>query len=220
MNSFSSSNNKRGNGRNNNNNNNGRKYKKTSPMQILKGTEFKAVYDLGTGDEMLDSGTITPLNIIGQGDTSQQRSGRRVRITKVTFKCMIKINQGTALTIPNQNWRVMLVLNRQSNGATFTLADLLQDPSAGDSIVSPYNLASANRFHMYFDRSGWVSSSVTSRHIDFTFYPNFDVLYSGTGSGIADIVTNSLSLLYLSDIASGSNGPDITWHSVTRFIDL
>jgi len=195
-------------------------YKKTSLANIISSTEFKVKYTTTTQSEITSAGAIASINSIDQGDTKSDRSGRKIRITKVSCRIMVEFNPSSALTVPNQNLRFMLIVDRQARGSLFGLTAILNDGSISDSIVSPYNLDNSKRFHVYCDQVCNVSSAYPTRFINLTIMPNFDVIYTGTGGGVSDIITNLLGYLFVSDIAGGSNGPLVTATFTVRFADL
>ena len=74
-----------------------------------------------TGEVLPGGGTSTGLNLIAQGTTESNRVGRKCVITKI----LIRGHVTTASTEANNIIRMLLVLDKQANGAYPAYADVL-----------------------------------------------------------------------------------------------
>ncbi len=93
-------------------------------------------------------GTITAameflnLNIIVQGNTESNRIGRKTTLSRVDVKGHLLLPTTAVAANTNDTVRIMLVCDKQTNGAQFTATDLLET----DSIGQFRNLANSSRF--------------------------------------------------------------------------
>ncbi len=176
--------------------------------------EFKN-HDVPTAATIPDAtGTIQQLTNINQGDTTNTRDGAQVKLTSIFIRGNIKQNASATQTVV----RLMLVLDKQTNQTIYTLADLLQDVTASDSVLSVNNLDNKHRFIVLWDRSFSLSDS-GRQVIAFKFHKklNLKIRYDNTGNGIADLTSYSLSLVRLSDEAT--NVPSLRSITRIRYVD-
>ncbi len=143
-------------------NNNGRKtkaFRRTGPTKFVISTRGRTAtvatelkfHDIDVDDttisatgEILNSGTV---NIIAQGTTESQRIGRKCTIRSINWRFDIVRNENAG------NWdcdvvRVMMYLDKQCNGATATVAGILESTD----YQSFNNLANKGRFRTLYDR--------------------------------------------------------------------
>ena len=156
-------------------------------LQLAQG-EFKAV-DIPRGDDVNTTGYVALLNGMIRGDDISQRIGREVTLRSVQFTYQIGVKDGTGI---DQYVRAMLVYDRQANGATPLITDILSDANT----FSHRNLENRHRFKILFDRMIALNASGEpgSRRV-FKFYRrlNHPVTFNGnTGGTIADIQTGAL----------------------------
>ena len=164
-------------------------------LQLAQG-EFKSV-DVVNGADLNTTGFVTLLNGMTRGDDISQRIGREVtlRSVQLTYQIGSKNNTGT-----DQYVRVMLVYDRQANGSTALISDIL----SGSNTYAPRNLENRHRFSILYDRmiAFNASGEPGSRRV-LRFYRrlNHPVTFNGnTGGTIADIQTGALYF-----VAIGSN---------------
>lgn len=123
-------------------------------------------------------------------------------------------NNATAI---NTQMRVLLVLDRQSNGVAPGINDILMS----SSVASPRNLNNRKRFKIIMDRNYPLSTAGPANRYD-NFYQkdiqtHVQYISSSNTGNIADISTNALYLVHLSDQAV--NLPQIGYYFRLRFID-
>jgi len=172
---------------------------------VLGQGEFKSV-DV-TADLACDSGSqVLLLNGIARGDEINERVGREVTLRSIQFNFTPHV---TVATGTDQQQRVLLVYDRQTNATALTAAQVLLTADT----VAPRNLENRKRFKILFDRtfalnaSGEPGSAVTRRFYRKLRHPvSFNAGDAGT---VADIVTGSLYLVVV-----GSNAPGVTAGSV------
>ncbi len=84
------------------------------------------------------------LNIIAQGNTESQRIGRKVILRRVDVKGVLIIPLSADAADTSEVVRLLLVCDKQTNGAAFTATDIWDT----DSIRSFNNLANSSRFRV------------------------------------------------------------------------
>lgn len=181
-------------------------------LQELVNTEFDYV-DSSSSTTVASAGTLRLLNGMAQGDTASSREGNSIRMKSYYMKYQIA-NNATAV---NTNTRVILVLDKQSNGAQPLVTDIL----ATNTVVSPRNLDNRKRFKILYDKCHSLGTAGPA-NINTEFYfknqQTHVAYYNGSNLGtIADIATNALYLLTISDQAT--NLPAINYYFRLRFID-
>lgn len=91
------------------------------------------------------------INLIVQGITESTRIGRKCTITAIQWRWSLDYFETTAqATATNaEQIRMILYLDRQANGATAAITDILES----NSWLSYYNLANSSRFRILMDRT-------------------------------------------------------------------
>lgn len=126
-----------------------KKTKKTSminPPRKKIGPEKKNV-DLSSTAQLIaaqTTATVTLLNGIDDGATSSTRIGRRVNLVSLTYRFSGSMAATTAGGSPI---RLLIVYDRQPNGATPAITDIV----ILDTISSTMNLANSKRFKVLVD---------------------------------------------------------------------
>ncbi len=110
--------------------------------------ELKFFDTVVAGTALATTGIITSpsLNIVPQGTTESQRVGRKMIIKKIGMRFLLQFNSSTTETADVV--RIIVVLDKQANGAAFAITDVLETASEG----SFNNMANKNRFTILMDR--------------------------------------------------------------------
>ncbi len=173
------------------------------PNQELK------FHDVDLDDAAISStGTVTAsINLIGQGTDESSRIGRKLTIRSINwrFKLIGAVDANTA-TPPNETVRVMMFLDKQANGATAAVLDIL---SVAD-FQSFNNLSNKSRFRTLMDRTYVLNYNAATGadataewkldSVDDTFFKrvNIPIEIIGTGSAaIGDIQSNNIGVLLI-----------------------
>lgn len=109
--------------------------------RILSSEEKKNFDVLGSIVLAPNVATITPLTTILQGDSATARDGRKICLKSVQSNYQITVNT-------NASWRIVVVMDRQSNGTGPLAGDILE---VATNVRSPLNLANAKRFVVLHD---------------------------------------------------------------------
>lgn len=180
--------------------------------------EYKCV-DVAHGPSAVDTtGGLALINGCGRGDDLHERTGRRTTIKSIEIRGYNYVTTGSGT---DQIHRVVLVLDKQPNGAAMTIAQLLNSASH----LSPRNLENRARFQILSDKRWALNSDAAAepgaRKV-WKIYRrvNFPVTYnSGDAGTIADITTNSLYVVYIGSNAAGVTAGSIQFHSRIRYTD-
>ncbi len=182
------------------------------PMVIVQQSpapELK-VHDLDVDDATIAAnGTIAEDSVltIPEGVGEEQRIGRKITVKKIGWKFNIKLPAGTTATA-SDTVRVMLYVDKQTNGAAAAVTDLL----ATDDFQSFNNLSNKSRFYTLMDRTYDVNTSISGngtssdtveKQINDSFYKdcNLPIEYdnSATTGAITTMRSNNIGVLLLSE---------------------
>jgi len=174
-------------------------------LQLGEG-EFKSI-DVSTALAINTTSAMLLLNGIERGDDINQRNGREVTMKSIQLKMATTVTAGDGT---DQIHRVLVVYDRQTNGAPLTTAQVLQTTDC----FSPRNLENRKRFKILFDRTYNLNASGEpgSKHV-LRFYRRLlhPITFNGGDAGnVADIITGSLYMIVV-----GSNVAGVTAGSST-----
>lgn len=170
-----------------------------------KGLELK-FHDKSQGvTNILSSAVITQLLDIAQGTTQSQRIGRKCTIKSIGIRYTVTIPTTPSLSGGADLVRVMLILDKQANGAPLTATQILES----DAVTQYRNLVNSSRFTVLWDKSfiinatagggnGTISDSYANKkHLVFFKKLNLPIEYDGTDGAITEIRSNNLTLLQI-----------------------
>ncbi len=187
---------------------------KVGQLKSLLNVEYKHHNVQTVNTAVTDAGTLTNLSLLSQGDTSQTRDGGSVKFTSLRLAYALRINASATVT----NFRIMIVHDKQTNQAQFTLADLLFDATVIDACFSPPNINNASRFNILYDKLHTLNST-SNAEINRVVYKklNMKTRYDAAVGDITDLTQDSLTLVMVADQAT--NDPSIIFNYRSRFID-
>ncbi len=183
-------------------------------VKSMINVEFKFLDFNATAAGQPESVTLGQVSNIAQGDGGSARDGNQVKLTGIYLTYMWTISASAT----NTQVRVLLVLDKQTNGVIYAAGDLLHDTSINDNIVSPYNLDNKYRFRVLYDRVHHLSdngnqSVSVKRYIKMNEKLRFD----GTTADIANLTSSSITLVTMS--SETTNVPLITRNVRLRYVD-
>lgn len=175
----------------------------------------QAVGDLSAG-VILNGGTAGTLNAIPQGVTSTTRVGRKATIKAIGWRGTVSMEPVASTQTPVQGVvRLMLVLDRQANGATATVTGNPSGLLASANYQSFNNLANKDRFRVLMDRTfdfetpsgagdGTVANDWGGKLCSFTFFKNVDIPleFNSTTGALTEINSNNLFGVMIASSAS------------------
>ncbi len=185
--------------------------------KMERGIELKS-FDSRIIYENIDSTanwTSALVSNIVQGDTNTTREGSKVRFTSIFGNIAVQM---PAVIGGDQIVRVMIVLDRQPNGANLNLLRVLE---VNNDIFSRYNrdtVTPSARIkilsNMYFNMSEYAANSSVKRIIMKKFYVKLNNVaqYEGNLGTVADAVTNAIHVFWDSDNTSVANEATIKWN--------
>lgn len=183
--------------------------------------EKKYLENIASGD-FTSANQVILLNGVPQGDAEQTRDGDQIKMHEVYGHCRISNETTNA-----QNFRFILVQDKQADGTAPTVAEVL-DLSNANPTQAFNNMDNKFRFRILLDKkrvagclsnpgtvgtSGWTqgpTAGSSTGFINFEYYYKFKgkhqglhVRFSGTGATVSDIATNPIYLLIIADTAIG-----------------
>lgn len=205
----------------------------------------KKTVDIDTSSTISSTASINLLNGIQEGTSFYQRVGRKVSLmsTRVTGRVEWVLNAtGPSL---GEYIRIMIVYDRQTNGAAPALADILQNVNnAGTATTtseSGLNMNNSERFFVIRDKRIVVGNAAspqpgsdvsiqafqgtTESSLNIDMYCKLKGLqthYNGTSNPavVGDITTGSLYLVIVGTTAVANTQYTFDWASRTRFMDV
>ncbi len=176
------------------------------------GQELK-LHDLDVDDAgIAANGTIVEDSVltIAQGTTESQRVGRKVVVKAIGWRFAIIINEKTSGAATSDIVRVILYLDKQTNGAAATVTAILES----DDYQSFNQLANKSRFRTLMDRTYEIHSLAGSGRgstdtlnygenmLQDTFFKNVNIPIeydnSVTTGAITSMRSNNIGVLLLS----------------------
>lgn len=182
---------------------------------VTTGTQAYFFYDASTGGV---SG-LEPVFLNGppQGDNPSARNGNSIRSYSVDVDYFIQ--RGTNYNAPV---RIMLVMDRQPESAQVSLANIIDDVTAGDSIVAGLNPANQRRFWILADKRHLLDTYHIEARGHIFKRIRFRVRFSGSSGGYNNCVTGGLWLIFISttkDTSTTTNNPAVTFRAKYKFLD-
>lgn len=166
--------------------------------------EFKH-HDISVNSTISNSGSITLLNNVPQGDTTQSRDGNSVKMKGLDVNFLMERNSSATYTYV----RMIVFMDKQYDGSLSTSNEILDNLN----ILSHRNITNGKRYYVYSDQTYTLNnqrpSVESSKHIS----TNAHVRYNA-GGGIA---SNAIQILFISN--EGTNTPLVAWRSRMRYID-
>ncbi len=156
---------------------------------------------------VVGAGAVSPsVNLIPQGVTESTRVGRKCTLKALMWRGNVTLPEQDAQTTPQSGdvVRLMVILDKQANGAVFTVTDILETADW----QSFNNLANSSRFRVLMDRlitlnyQGLASDgagvvSQANYVLPFTFFKkcNIPLEFSSTTGAIGEIRSNNVTIL-------------------------
>ncbi len=140
-------------------------YKPKSKSKVYQSSGEKKFFDTDVDDATITAAmTINNLTVIPEENGESDRVGRKITITDIYWKYIIRLPGATAVISTSDVVKLMLVQDTQTNGAAFTALNLLDT----DVWESFRNLSNGKRFNVLFSEDIRV------------------VAHSGSGRGTTD----------------------------------
>lgn len=193
------------------------------------------------------TGTILALNMIQAGSSMFNRIGRRLEMKSIRLNCQISV-LGVTRASAQDYGRIMIVYDRQPNGAYPAITDVIQDTDqTGANVTNAYsglNMNNRDRFVTIMDKrmvlpavtntAGAITNAFPNGTEDgpagyqagiseFRNLSNLITHYKADSNPavIGDISTGGLFIISLANIAAASENYNIlTWNSRLKYTDM
>lgn len=184
-----------------------------------------AMEDIAT---VSSSANLILLNGIAQNATGEGRIGEKVAIKSLLLRMCIRAPTADEGDIAYSNCvRVMVFIDRQSNGDRPGLGDVLVHTPTIDPALCPMRLSNRARFKVLCDRHFTIHGGTDGSSYFMEFYKKFKKplvsWYTSTGGSKAEIKSNALWVVFLDDTdptAAMNSKPFVqTFMSRIRYID-
>lgn len=184
-----------------------------------RGGELKFFDTFDAATNVASTGTIMEpsLCLIPQGVTESNRVGRKCTIKSISGRLLcIKLSGATLSTQAASNLRIIVYLDKQCNGATAAVTDLLDTSVITTELLQFNNLANSGRFKTLYSKdivmnSNAATGSGTSSSVDrfwkkFNIRCNIPVEFSSTTGAIGEIRSNNIGVL----MVAGAGNPVVS----------
>ena len=162
------------------------------------------------------TGGVQLLNGIARGDEISERNGRQVTLKSIEMRLRSRTTAGTGV---DQQHRVIVVYDRQTNAAAAGFADVLSSAN----VLYPRNLENRRRFRILFDRIIQLNATGepnSEKIIKWYRRLNHPVTFNAGDAGtVADITTGSLYCMVLGTEAPGATAGTVSGRVRVRFED-
>jgi len=185
--------------------------------------------------------TLDLVNGIAVGANAYQRIGRSVKLHSMRFRgCILRTNSSGSTT--GEFLRVLIVYDRQPNGAFPTYADIIQTiDSTGDGSAGPFDFPNLNNQERFLilrehcmqvpcsataesSQSRAVNETIIDQHQQFMFddYIKLDNLpsnYKDTGATISSVATGAIYVVTCGTEAVASAGCSLNYVTRLKYSD-
>lgn len=176
--------------------------------RMIPRSEKKYVDVFDNNDTVItQAGTITLLSAINQGTTQNDMVGDNCTIVSNLFRIRITPNATSQMNY----LRVMIIRDRQPNGAAPVQADIIETAT---DVLSALTDLNAERFKVLFDKTYTVDTDANGSQVDKVFR-RMKFKYTAQSSG--DVRTNAVWLVMLSNDVT--DGPLVSYYNRLRFKD-
>lgn len=171
-------------------------------------------FDTVLGTNFANNGVIAELslNLIPQGTTESERIGRKCTLVHIGWNWQCTAPAQTVSTSVGGNYRMIMYLDKQCNGATAAVLDILKETEWR----SFYNVANRSRFNILCDKIFTIqptsgAGDTANQHYARTFKSgtwkktvNIPLEFSSTTGVITELKSNNIGLLLISDSVVGN----------------
>lgn len=171
----------------------------------------KKFFDTALAAVALTSGGAvmsSSINLVSQGNAENNFVGRKFTIKSIQMKGnLVKASNSNATlgsVISNAGFRMLLILDKQANGAALTVAELLENADINGLLRAE----NASRFTVIKEWKGQINSQVckddtgnvfatgaTTASVKYFKKCNIPIEMGSTGGAITEVRTNNLALV-------------------------
>lgn len=159
-----------------------------------------------TGSDANYATGFSCINIIGAGTAYYQHIGSKV--TTKSIRLSMGLYSPIAAVGDSARVRYMIIYDRQPTGAYPTTPEILLDSAGGTEFNTGINMTNRSRFLMLRDKIVTLDMGGGNvKHIDEYVKTRLETEYKGDPTGISDITTGALYLIFFYDNTSHANVP-------------
>lgn len=216
-----------------------RRKRRPTAYSVTKGGELKYIDTVSISVVFSTTLGATLLNSLVTGDTNKDRDGKAILVKSIYLRGRIFLNGDIDASAPD-HLRMVIVYDRQSNGAAPTWASVMQSVDSGNNVTNTSfsftNQDNTDRYQILMDKhfgaqdvvanAATTASSQLQQHVvgtpqDISFYRkvNLPTRYGSSAGGIADIQMGAIYLLQFGLIASASAAWSFQGEARLRFSD-
>lgn len=189
------------------------------------------------------TGSVVPINLIQVGSSMFNRIGRKVEMRSVRLTGKCSTAPVTRATVNPDFARIMIIYDRQTNGANPAMADFLQDTDqAGVNLTEAYsglNMNNRERFVTIMDIKFGLPQATATAGVLTNVYPNDSLIpvkidefrrlrgltthfrADSNPAVIGDIATGGLFLISLSEEqTAGTELFQFEWNIRLKYVDV
>lgn len=178
--------------------------------------EFKFL-DFTTGPTAVNTALNNTLNdymdlsFISQGVGENQRIGRKCTLRYLEIRGILRLPSTTTVANASDTVRMIVYIDKQTNGAHGTKDLILKDLVGGDPTNAPLNLEHQFRYSIISDKrfkiepkSGGINTATNgatawvTHPFSFITMLNCPLLYGGSTGVLAELCCNSLHIMFVS----------------------
>lgn len=187
---------------------------------MLKNTEKKHVHLQNNLIPISNAGDLFHVNKVGLGANDYQRIGNKIKMVRLGIRgCLLPSTENVAVDVYN-DVRMLVIYDRQPNGAAPLLAQILTYPTDPNS---PRNPDYTDRYLTLADRSFLVYNKAGQYYHGNKFRINIKkqlrTQFGGDGNGIADITHGSIYVIFLSDSLLADH-PFVKYNTAYTYSDM
>lgn len=161
---------------------------------------------------------MTQINASNQGDASYEHIGKNASITSIALEADFYQPQ---TDVSSSAIRLMVVYDRQPNGAYPAISNLLADNASAPTFESAINIGYRERFGVLRDYQFTLDPAMgLSHHYETYIKRALAINFSGTANNIASIASGAIYLVWFYIQLTGTTAPVcIAYHSRCRYYD-
>jgi hypothetical protein len=169
-------------------------------------------------EDLYDDGTLLLMNALTIGDAVSNRDGSRIVTKEIGFRAKFLNTSTTARPLV----RMVVVQVKAPNGVAPSTDEILADAGSNVSALSPHNYYEKDRFIFLKDETivlNYAGQVDSAKMMEFKSNKPIKVTYNSTNGGtIADIETNAVYVLLLTDLPSPIDSVDYNYYRWIRFL--
>lgn len=213
--------------------------RRASAYSVARRGELKYVDTLSMSTTISTTLSAFPLNIVQTGDTNKDRDGKAIMVKSIYLRGRLFLN-GDVDASAADHLRMVIVYDRQTNGAAPTWASVFQSVNSANSVTNTSfsftNVDNNDRYQILMDKhfgtdvlvansataaSAFARQGIAPTPQDITFYKrvNLPTRYGSSDGTVADIQSGSIYLLLLGTVAAAAAGWSWQGEARIRFSD-